>query len=69
MSASYIELYLTIASFGWLSTTLYDKREDFNCSIFNFQFICGNIPAPQVYGVYICQWNRYYRACVSCEYL
>jgi hypothetical protein len=34
---------------------IYDKRDDFNFPIVNFPFICSNIPAAHVYGVYIYQ--------------
>ena len=41
---------------------LYDKRDDFNFSIVNFPFLCGNIPQSPAYGVYISQLIRYARA-------
>jgi hypothetical protein len=53
MSASYLDLHLAIDSEGRLRTKLYDKRNDFNFPIVNFPFICNNIPAAPVYGVYI----------------
>ena len=65
MSASYIDLHLEIDSEGRLRTKLYDKREDFNFPIVNFPFICSNIPAASVYGVYISQLIRYSKACGS----
>ena len=40
-------------------TKLYDKRDDFNFPIVNFAFICSNIPAAPIYGVYISQLIRY----------
>ena len=52
-SVSYPDLHLDINTEGRLRTKLYDKRDDFNCPIVNFQFLCSNIPAPPVYGVYI----------------
>jgi hypothetical protein len=61
-SASYLDLHLGIDSEERLRTKLYDKREDFNFSILNFPFICSNIPAAPVYGVYISQLMRYSRA-------
>ena len=62
ISASYLDLHLGIDSEERLRTKLYDKREDFNFSILNFPFICSNIPAAPVYGVYISQLMRYSRA-------
>ena len=64
-SASYLDLYLEIDSAGRLRTELYDKRDDLNFSIVNFSFVCSNIPAANVYGVYISQLKRYSRACGS----
>jgi hypothetical protein len=65
MLASYLDLHLAIDSEGRLRTKLYDKRDNFNCPIVNFPFICSNIPAAPVYGVYISQLIRYSRACGS----
>jgi hypothetical protein len=53
MSSSYLDLHLDIDSEGRLRTRLYGKRDDFNCPIVNFPFICSNIPAAPAYGVYI----------------
>ena len=64
-SASYLDLHLDIDSEGRLRTKLYDKRDDFNFLIVNFSFICCNIPAAPVYGVYISKLIRYSRACGS----
>ena len=49
----------------YVTTKLYDKRDDFNFPIVNFPFICSNIPAAPAYGVYISQLIRYSRACGS----
>jgi hypothetical protein len=64
-SASYLDLHLEIDSECWLRTKLYETRDDFNFLIVNFPFICSNIPAAPVYGVYISQMIRYSRACGS----
>ena len=40
------------------------KKNDFNFLIVNFPFICSNIPAAPVYGVYISELIRYSRGCV-----
>jgi hypothetical protein len=64
-SASCLDLHLEIDSVGRLRTALYDKRDDFNVPIVNFQFICSNIPAAPAYGVYNSQLIRYCRACGS----
>ena len=54
-SASCLDLHLEIDSERRLRTKRYDKRDDFNFPIVNFPFICNNIPAAPVYGVYISQ--------------
>ena len=54
-SASYRGILLNIDSNGRLTTSLYDKRDDFNFAIVNFPFLCSNIPLSPVYGVYISQ--------------
>ena len=50
---------------GSLSTTLYDKRDDFDFRIVNFPYICSNILESPPYGVYISQLIRYVRTCSS----
>jgi hypothetical protein len=47
---------------GQLSTTIYDKRDDFNFKIIHFPNRCSNIPASPAYGVYISELIRYARA-------
>ena len=52
-STSCVDLHLELDSEGRLGTKRYDKRDDLNFPIVNFQFICSNIPAAPAYGVYI----------------
>ena len=66
-SASYLDLLLSIESYGQLRTSLYDKRDDFNFHITNFPFLSSNIPSSPAYGVFISQLIRYARACSSYE--
>jgi hypothetical protein len=54
-SASYLDILLNIDSNDRLTTTLYDKRDDFDFAIVNFPFLCSNIPLLPAYGVYISQ--------------
>jgi hypothetical protein len=61
-SASFLDLYLEFDDSDQLSTTIYDKRGDFNFKIINFLNMCSNIPASPPYGVYISQLIRYARA-------
>jgi hypothetical protein len=48
-SASYLDIHLRIDSV----VAAKNKRDHFNFPIVNFPFICSNIPAAPVYGVYI----------------
>ena len=66
-SASYLELLLSIGRDGQLSTSLSDKRDDFNFHITNFPFPSSNIPSSPAYCVFISQLIRYARACSSYE--
>ena len=63
---SYLDLLLNIDQEGKLTTSLYDKRDDFNFHIVNFPYTCSNIPLSPAYGVYVSQLIRYARA--SSEY-
>ena len=51
ISASYLDLLLSIESDGQLRTSLYDKRDNFNIHIANFPFLSSNIPSSPAYGV------------------
>ena len=62
-SASYLGIHLEIDSEGRFRTKLYDKKDYLNFPIVNFLFICSNIPAASVYGVYISQLIQYSRSC------
>jgi hypothetical protein len=62
-SASYVDIFLNIDSNDRLTTTLYDKCDDFNFAIVNFPFLCSNILLSSAYGMYIYHLIRYARAC------
>jgi hypothetical protein len=66
-SASYLDILLNIDFNGRLTTSLYDKRDDFDFAIVNFPFLCSNIPLSPACGVYISQLIRYARACFAYE--
>ena len=40
---------------GFVSSKIYDKRDDFDFDIVNFPFLDGDIPRATSYGVYISQ--------------
>jgi hypothetical protein len=66
-SASYLNILLNIDSNGRLTTTLHDKRNDFDFAIVNFPILCSNVPLSSAYGVYVFQLIRYARACFAYE--
>jgi hypothetical protein len=69
ISASYLDILLNIDSNRRLTTTLYDKRDDFNFAIVNIPFLYSNTLLLPACGVYISQLIRYARACSAYENL
>ena len=57
-----ISIHYFFVTNGTLSTTLYDKCDEFDFRIVNFPYICRNIPESPVYAVYISKVIRYARA-------
>jgi hypothetical protein len=64
-SASYLEILLNIVSNDRLTTSQYDKRDDFDFAIVNVPFLCRNVPLSPAYGVYVSQLIRSTRACFA----
>ena len=58
----YLYLHLSVAN-GFVSSKIYDKRDDFDFDIVNFPFLDGDIPRRASYGVYILQLIRFARVC------
>ena len=52
--ASFLDLHLSISN-GFVSSKIYDKRENFDFYIVNFPFLDGNVPRRPSNGVYISQ--------------
>ena len=52
----------TIAN-GFVSSKIYDKRDDFDFDIVNFPLLDGDVPRRASYGVYISQLIRFARVC------
>ena len=44
---------------GFVSSNIYDKRDDFDFDIVNFPFLDGDVPRSTPYGVYISQLIRF----------
>ena len=58
----YIYLHLSISN-SYVSSKIYDKRDDFDFDIVNFPFLDGDVPRRPSYGVYISQLIRFARVC------
>ena len=58
--APFLDLYLSISN-GFISSKVYDKRDDFDFDIVNFPFLDGNVPRRPSYGIYISQLIRFPR--------
>ena len=56
------DLHLSISN-GFVSSKIYDKRDDFDFDIVNFPFLYGDVPLHPSYGVYISQLIRFARVC------
>ena len=52
--AAFLGLHLSISN-DFVSTKIYDKRDDFDFEIVNFPFLDGDVPRSTSYGVYISQ--------------
>ena len=56
--ATFLDLHLSISN-GFVSSKIYDKRDDFNFDIVNFLFLDGDVPHRPSYVVYISQLIRF----------
>ena len=48
--APFLELHLSVAN-RFVSSKIYDKRDDFDFDIVNFPFLVGDVPRRASYGV------------------
>ena len=60
--APFLDLHLSVAN-GFVSSKIYDKRDDFDFDIVNFPFLDGDVPRRASYGVFISQLIRFARVC------
>ena len=60
--APFLDLHLSISN-GFVSSKIYDKRDDFDFDIVNFLLLDGDVPRRPSYGVYISQLKRFARVC------
>ena len=63
-----MDLYLPISN-GFVSSKIYDKRDDFDFDMVNVPFLDGDVPRRPSYGVYISQLIRFARVCSHVEYV
>ena len=61
--APFLDLHLSISN-GFVSSKIYDKRDDFDFDIVNFPFLDGGFPCSTSYGVYISQLIRFARVSI-----
>ena len=64
--APFLDLHLSISN-GFVSSKIYDKRDDFDFDIVKFPFLDGDVPRRPSYGVYISQLIRFARVCSHVE--
>ena len=57
-----MDLHLSFSN-GFVSSKIYDKRDDFDFDIINFPLQDGDVPGRPSYGVYIAQLIRFARVC------
>jgi hypothetical protein len=58
----FLDLTLKVEN-GFISTSIYDKRDLFDFPVVNFPFLNGNIPSKSSYGVFSGELVRYARGC------
>ena len=54
----FLDPHLSVAN-GFVSSKIYDKRDDFDFDIVNIPFLDGDVPHRASYGVYISQFIRF----------
>ena len=57
-----MHLHLSISN-GFVSSKIYDKRDDFDFDVVKFPFLDGDVPRRPSYGMYISQLIRFARVC------
>ena len=62
----FLDKHLSIAN-GFVSSKIYDKRDDFDFDIGNFPFLDGDDPRRPSYRVYISQFIRFARVCSNVD--
>ena len=65
--ALFLDLHLSISN-GFVSSKIYDKRDDFDCDKVNFPFLDGDVQSRLSYGVYVSKLIRCTRVCSHADY-
>ena len=60
--APYLDLHISISN-SFVSSKMYDKRDDLDFDIVNFPCLDGDIPRRPSYGVYISKLIKFARVC------
>ena len=60
--APFCNLYISLLN-SFVSSKIYDKRDDFDFDLVNFPLLNGNVPRRPSYGVYISQLIRFAQVC------
>ena len=63
----FLDLHISISN-GFVSSKIYDKRDDSDFDIVKFPFLDGDVPRRPSYGVYISQLIRFARVCSHVDY-
>ena len=58
----FLYLHLSISN-GFVSSKIYDKRDDFDFDIVKFPFLDGDVPRRPSYGLYNSKLIRFARVC------
>ena len=56
--APFLDLHMSISN-GYVSSKIYEERDNFDFDIVNFPFLDGDVPCRPSYGVYISQLIRF----------
>ena len=64
----FLDVHLSISN-GFVSSLIYDKRDDFDFDNVNFPFLDGDVARRPSYWVYISQLIRFARVCSHVENL
>ena len=56
--APFLDLHMSISN-GFVSSKIYDKRDDFDFDMVNFPFLDGDVPRRPSYGIYYSKFDKH----------